>query len=231
MTKLNIELATIKEETISMWKLVQSQLQKGLSALLNFDKDLAREVVMIEKRVNGAELKIDRDCEDIFAIYSPVAIDLRFLLAVLKINTNLERMGDIAEGIAKMILDTDAPYKKQLLDSTQVVEMYHESLQIVEEILAAFENEDSAKARGIFKRDELLDEINRKANDLIMGYIKQNPQDVSQALTILSIIRRLERVGDQAENIAEEIIFYIEAKVIKHTSKKEKRSDDNEPLK
>ncbi|HEU0063873.1 MAG TPA: phosphate signaling complex protein PhoU [Flavisolibacter sp.] len=228
MTKLNIELATIKEETVTMWKLVQSQLQKGLSSLLNFDKDLAREVVMIEKRVNGAELKIDRDCEDIFAIYSPVAIDLRFLLAVLKINTNLERMGDIAEGIAKMILDTDAPFKKNLLDTTQVVEMYHESLQIVEEILTAFENEDSAIARGIFKRDEFLDQINRKANDLIMGYIKQNPQEVSQALTILSMIRRLERVGDQAENIAEEIIFYIEAKVIKHRSKKEKRSEDGD---
>src|SRR5437016_6050516 len=99
MTKLDAELSTIKEEAIQMWTLVQSQLQKGLSSLINFDKDLAREVIMIERRVNGAELKIDRDCEDIFAIYSPVAVDLRFLLAVLKINTNLERMGDIAEGI------------------------------------------------------------------------------------------------------------------------------------
>ena len=75
-----------------MWKLVQSQLLKALSALLNFDKDLAREIVMVEKRVNGAELKIDRDCEDILALYCPVAVDLRFLLAVLKINTNLERL-------------------------------------------------------------------------------------------------------------------------------------------
>ena len=82
MTKLDVELSTIKEETVEMWKLVQSQLQKGLSAILNFDKDLAREIVQIEKRVNGAELKIDRDCEDIFALYSPVAVDLRFLLAV-----------------------------------------------------------------------------------------------------------------------------------------------------
>ena len=164
MTKLDVELGTIKQETVDMWKLVQSQLQKGLSALLNFDKDLAREIVQIEKRVNGAELKIDRDCEDIFALYSPVAIDLRFLLAVLKINTNLERIGDIAEGIAKMILDTKEPFDKSLLDVTMVVEMYDECLQMVAEILGAFEKEDSAIARGIFRRDVLLEQINRKAN-------------------------------------------------------------------
>src|SRR6059058_635295 len=149
MSHLEIELNQLREEVINMFNLVYSQLTKGLSALLNFDKDLAREVVMVEKRVNAAELKIDRDCEDIFAIYSPVAVDLRFLLAVLKINTNLERMGDIAEGIAKMILDTSKPFKQTLLDATQVIEMYGESLQIVAEILTAFEKEDSAIARGI----------------------------------------------------------------------------------
>jgi phosphate transport system protein len=225
MTKLDVELGTIKEETIEMWKLVESQLQKGLSSLLNFDKDLAREVVLIEKRVNGAELKIDRDCEDILALYSPVAVDLRFLLAVLKINTNLERIGDIAEGIAKMILDTKEPFRKSLLDVTMVIEMYGECLQMVAEILNAFEKEDSAIARGIFKRDELLDQINRKANELIGSYVSQHPEDMEQSLTILSMIRRLERIGDQAENIAEEIIFYIEAKVLKHLSKRDKNSD------
>lgn len=225
MTKLDIELSAIKEETIEMWKLVQSQLQKGLSALLNFDKDLAREIVLIEKRVNGAELKIDRDCEDIFALYSPVAVDLRFLLAVLKINTNLERIGDIAEGIAKMVLDTKEPFNKSLLDETMVIEMYDECLQMVAEILNAFEKEDSAIARSIFKRDELLDQINRKANDLIAKYVSENPNNLEQSLTILSMIRRLERIGDQAENIAEEIIFYIEAKVLKHLSKNDKNME------
>jgi phosphate transport system protein len=225
MTKLDVELGTIKQETVDMWKLVQSQLQKGLSALLNFDKDLAREIVQIEKRVNGAELKIDRDCEDIFALYSPVAIDLRFLLAVLKINTNLERIGDIAEGIAKMILDTKEPFDKSLLDVTMVVEMYDECLQMVAEILGAFEKEDSAIARGIFRRDELLDQINRKANELIGKYLSEHPDKMEQSLTILSMIRRLERIGDQAENIAEEIIFYIEAKVLKHQSKRDRNME------
>ena len=222
MAKIEGELSLLKEEVISMCTLVHSQLQKGLSALLNFDKDLAREVVMLEKRVNSAELKIDRDCEDIFAIYCPVAVDLRFVLAVLKINTNLERMGDIAEGIAKLLIDTERAYTEELLNNTKIVEMYYEAILIVEQILKAFEMEDSAIARGIFKRDEFLDEINLKANALIIAHLKNHPDDIDQALNLLSIIRRLERVGDQAENIAEEIIFYLEAKVIKHTNRKEK---------
>jgi phosphate transport system protein len=222
MSKLDIELKDLKEEVVQMCELTFSQLSKSLSSLLNFDKDLAREVLMVEKRVNSAELKIDRDCEDIFAIYSPVAIDLRFLLAVLKINTNLERIGDIAEGIANLIIDTEKPFSQELLDKTQVVEMFGEALQIVEEIMHAFEKEDSAIARGIFKRDEFLDKVNINANNLIEDYVKSHPEEIRPALNVLSIIRRLERVGDQAENIAEEIIFFIEAKVLKHTSKKEK---------
>lgn len=222
MAKIEGELKSLREEVVNMCHLVESQLTKCLSSLLNFDKDLAREVVMIEKRVNSSELKIDRDCENILAIYCPVAIDLRFLLAVLKINTNLERMGDIAEGIAKLIIDTESPFKQALLDTTKVVEMYDEAIQIVEQILSAFEKEDSATARGIFKRDEFLDQINRTANQLISAYLKDHPEDLGQALNLLSIIRRLERVGDQAENIAEEIIFYMEAKVVRHTSKKNK---------
>jgi phosphate transport system protein len=222
MSKLDNELKDLKDEVVQMCELTFSQLSKSLSSLLNFDKDLAREVLMVEKRVNSAELKIDRDCEDIFAIYSPVAIDLRFLLAVLKINTNLERIGDIAEGIANLIIDTEKPFSQELLDNTKVVEMFGEALQIVEEIMDAFEKEDSAIARGIFKRDEFLDKVNMNANNLIVEYVKSHPEEIRPALNVLSIIRRLERVGDQAENIAEEIIFFIEAKVIKHTSKKRK---------
>lgn len=221
MSKLAEELKLLKEEVVEMCRLTYSQLSKSLSSLLNFDKDLAREVLMVERRVNSAELKIDSDCEDIFAIYSPVAVDLRFLLAVLKINTNLERIGDIADGIAKLIMDTKDPFSQELLDATKVVEMFGEALEIVEAIIVAFENEDSAIARGIFKRDEFLDTINQDANNKVIGYLKNHPDEMLQALNALSIIRKLERVGDQAENIAEEIIFYIEAKVVKHSQKKE----------
>src|ERR671922_1870290 len=104
MTHLEEELSYAKEEINEMCQVVISQLYKTREALIKFDKDLAREVVATEKRINGLELKIDRDCENIIALYNPVAVDLRTVLAILKINSNLERCGDIAEGIAKYII-------------------------------------------------------------------------------------------------------------------------------
>jgi len=216
MTQLENEIAALKTEVVNMWILVQSQLNKAKESMLNFDKDLAREVVMKEKRVNAYELKIDRDCENIFALYCPVAIDLRFLLAVLKINNNLERIGDIAEGIAKYVIETPVNFETKLLETTQVLRMYQEGVNILMDTRIAFEKEDTQLARSIFKRDEVLDQINREANGNIAALIKEDIKSINEALYILSIIRKLERVGDQAKNIAEEIIFFVEAKVLKH---------------
>lgn len=219
MSQLEIELKALREEVLKMWELVHSQLIKTLSSLVNFDKDLAHEVVNIEKRVNSLELKIDRDCEDILALFSPVAVDLRFLLAVLKINSNLERTADIAEGVAKFIISTDISFNPQLLESTKVVEMFQEAIKMIEETMASFESEDTTAVRSVFKQDDFLDEINRNANDLVIEHLKNYPEDIDQSLYIISIIRKLERVGDQSKNIAEEIIFYLEAKVLKHAKK------------
>lgn len=215
-TQFEIELDDVKAEVVNMWQLVLSQLVKARTAMLTFDKDLAREIIAKEKRVNAYELKIDRDCENIFALFCPVAIDLRFLLAVLKINNNLERIGDIAEGIAKYIIDTPVPFNLELLESTRVVEMFEGSINILADTQIAFQKEDTLLARTIFSRDEILDQINKAANTDIAAYIRQNIENVNEALFTISIIRKLERVGDQAKNIAEEIIFYVEAKVLKH---------------
>jgi phosphate transport system protein len=216
MTQVESELLLLKNEIMSMWDLVLSQLIKAKSSLVDFDKDLAREVVLKERRVNGFELKIDRDCENIFALLTPVAVDLRFVLAVLKINTNLERIGDIAEGIAKHILHVDAPFKNELLAATGVVSMAEEAIIILTDTLNAFENENTILARKVFQKDEFLDDINQRANQLVENYLQDHPQDLDQALYIHSVIRKLERVGDQSKNISEEIIFYLEAKVLKH---------------
>lgn len=202
-----------------MWTLVDSQLSKARLAFLNFDKDLAREVVLKEKRVNGSELKIDRDCENIFALFCPVAIDLRFLLAVLKINSNLERIGDIAEGIAKYVIDAEAPFTKELLDVTRVLPMYEESVSMLQATQTAFETEDTILARSVFKKDDFLDAVNKSSNKVLERHLQEHPEDTAQALWLLSIIRKLERVGDQTKNVAEEIIFYLEAKVLKHKGK------------
>lgn len=217
MTQFETEIADVKSEVINMWKLVLSQLLKAKNSLTTYNKDLAHEVIAREKRVNALELKIDRDCENIFALYCPVAIDLRFLLAVLKINNNLERIGDIADGIARYIVDTTEKFSAEALEVTQLMKMFDESISILSDSEAAFEFENTLLARTIFSRDEeVLDEINRNADANIAGFINKNPDRVSEALYILSIIRKLERVGDQCKNIAEEIIFYFEAKVLKH---------------
>jgi phosphate transport system protein len=169
--------------------------------------------------VNGSELKIDRDCENIFALFCPVAIDLRFLLAVLKINSNLERIGDIAEGIGKYIIDAEAPFTKEMLDATRILPMYEESVNMLQATQTAFETEDTILARSVFKKDDFLDNVNKTSNKVLEKHLEDHPEDLAQALWILSIIRKLERVGDQSKNIAEEIIFYLEAKVLKHKGK------------
>ena len=216
MTQLENEIQDIKAEVVSMWYLVESQLKKARTSMLHFDRDLAREVVLKEKRVNAFELKLDRDCENIFALYCPVAVDLRFLLAVLKINNNLERIGDIAEGVAKYVIESLTDFDHSLFKNTELITMFDDAISILTDTRIAFEKEDTILARSIFKKDEALDRINANAIKNIEECIKADLGMINDALYVLSIIRKLERVGDQAKNIAEEIIFYIEAKVLKH---------------
>ena len=225
MTPLENEIIGVKKELVNMWMLVQSQLNKAREAMVNFDKDLAREVLVKEKRVNSFELKIDRDCENIFALHCPVAIDLRFLLAALKINTNLERIGDIAAGVAKYVLDSTTNFDPEALESTSIIRMYDEAIAILIDTRTAFENEDTALARSIFKRDEVLDVVNRNATNTIAELIKADSTSLTEALFMLSIIRKLERIGDQSKNISEEIIFYVEAKILKHSGASKMKKD------
>ncbi len=223
MNHLDAELKMLRLDMLEMFSLVISQLEKGRQALTTFDKDLAREIIMTEKRVNSFELKLDRDCENIFALFQPVAVDLRFVLATLKINSNLERIGDIAEGIAKFVLDIRLSPEPKLLEATRLIEMFDTSISMIKDVKLALETEDTALARRVFQKDDLLDEINGIANQTVGDFIRATPDRINQSLNILSMIRKLERVGDQAKNISEEIIFYIEAKVLKHRSKEEKK--------
>lgn len=228
LTPLDNEIQQLKLQVISMWEMVLSQLQKAENALKNMDRDLAREVILTEKRVNAFELKIDSDCEDIIALFAPVAIDLRFVLAVLKINMNLERTGDIAEGIGKFVVDIPEDFDARILEITRVLEMYQQANEMISDVLNAFEEEDTMLARKVFKKDDLLDEINKNAAVIVASYIKEDPAKIESALYILSTIRKLERVGDQAKNMAEEIIFYSEAKVLKHKPKNKKSNAEEE---
>ncbi len=223
MTHLDSELRSLKSDLLEMFNLVLNQMGKSKDALVRLDKDLAREIMVNEKRVNGFELKIDRDCENIIALFTPVAVDLRFVLACLKINSNLERVGDIADGVARFVLDIKLEPERKLIDATRLMEMFDVCDVILTDVMNAFDKEDTQLARSVFKKDEILDQININANAAVADFIRNTPDRINQSLYILSTIRKLERVGDQCKNIAEEIIFYIEAKVLKHKSLSQKQ--------
>ncbi len=221
MTHLDSELEQIKLQVVEMMALVKSQLAKGKDAVLTFDKDLVHEINAKENRVNAMELNIDRDVENALALYSPVAVDLRFVMASFKISADLERLGDNAVGIAKYINNVDEQLTQKNLDKIRFAEMYESALTMLDDIFEAFEKEDTKLARKVFIKDRVLNEINGNAANVAIELIKENPEKTHNYLYLLSIIRKLERVGDLVKNIAEELIFYSEAKVLKHRKKKE----------
>ena len=219
MTHLDSELKQIKQQVVEMMSLVRSQLAKGKDAVLTFDKDLVHEINANENRVNAMELNIDRAIENALALYSPVAVDLRFVMAAFKISADLERIADNAVGIAKYINSVDTQLAQKNLDKIRFTEMYENALLMLDNVFEAFEKEDTKLARQVFIKDVLLNEINTNDAYIAIELIHAKPEKIHNYLYLLSIIRKLERVGDLAKNIAEELIFYVEAKVLKHHPK------------
>ena len=202
-----------------MFTLVKGQLNKSMKALFEKDDDLASEVLHTEKLVNATELTIDRACENIFALLSPVAHDMRFVFASLKINGDLERIGDYAEGISKLVLLGEKKFDEVLIEKISLRRMYDTSCGMLHDVGEAYVDDNTRLARSVFSKDAYLNEINMKVTNVIEEYCKENIDNMRQALILLSIIRKLERVGDHVTNIAEEIIFYKEATVLKHGNK------------
>jgi phosphate transport system protein len=220
MGHLDNEITSLKNNLIEMFLLVQKQLRKSVIALNTLDKNLAREVLVNERRVNAEELKIDKDCENFVALFNPVAIDLRFVFAAFKINSHLESIGDSAKGISKFVLEMDKTFDAQLLEELQLEKMYQMVNTMIEDNVRALRNDDTSQARLVFTTDVEVDAINRQATSVVAGHLANGHPDVVPLLNLISIIRRLERVGDLTSNIAEEIIFYLEAKVLKHEKEK-----------
>src|SRR5512145_506233 len=158
MTHLDTELKQLRASVIEMWNLVISQLEKAKIIIEQHDKSLYCEVKANEKRVDAFELKLDMDCENILALFNPVANDLRFVLSVLKINYNLERIGDYAKGTAAVVKDCDYKINADSLKETRISEMFDVCITMLSEALEAFDKEDNIMARNIFAKDEMLDE-------------------------------------------------------------------------
>lgn len=220
MTHLDTELIKLKQQLFEMWSLVISQVETSREALINFDKGAASEIAFKEKLVDTYELKIDRECENIIALYNPVASDLRLTLSILKINTDLERIGDFARGIARFVKKCPKEnINPDLLKVCQFDDLIKNAIGMLTDAKLAFENENTRMAVSIFSHDEFIDDVRRSSNKIISDYIRKHPDEIDEALNMHSIIRKIERIGDHCSNIAEEIVFYIDAKVLKHSGK------------
>lgn len=233
MNQLEKELQRITNKVSEMWALVEFQVINGKEALVKADTELAKKVIKRGKKVNAYDIKIDRMIENFFALYNPVAVDLRWALAILKINANLERIGDSAESVAFMLREIDSPLDPDLMEATRLVEMYDGAISMLQEVHRAFHQKDTEMARALIGKDRLLNTIHRKTDKVLIQYIQQHPDRLAQSLKVSGIIRKLERIGDQVTNIAEEIVFYVDAKVVKHKKDKKRRDhpsqDEDEP--
>lgn len=216
------ELQTIKQEVNDMWELVQKQFENARAAVLSGDRNLAAVVIGREKRVNSFELRIDSDIEDFIALYNPVAIDLRFSLAMLNITSNLERLGDYAEGIARFVVRNEMDAQaKELVSQMGLLKMYDMVLDMLSTVFKALKDHDIEAAKSVFGRDDAIDDINRDSLDRLTEYATAHPQSVRLCLEVSALFRRLERAGDHINNLAEQTVYYIDAEVLKHSGNKE----------
>lgn len=223
MTYLELEIKNLKESILEMMQLVHSQLEKSKVAFLEMDLDLAEEIIHSEKRVNAMELAIDRDCENIFARFNPLATDLRFVVSMLKMNSDLERIGDYADGIADYVVEFNHPVSKELLEKTELPRMFDIAISMVEDMAESFETEDTELGRKVFKKDTLLNEINKNAPEAITKFVTEHPKLIPESLYTFSTVKKIERIGDHVKNVSEDLIFYLEAEVLKHKKLKKNK--------
>jgi phosphate transport system protein len=211
------ELLALKEEVNQMWKLVLSQLEKTKQAFLSSDIEIAREVVSREKRVDAFDLKINCDCENYIALFTPVAIDLRLVLSLIKISSTLERIADFCEGIARHIIEKDCTgTEAELIEDLQLEKMFDILLSMLSDNFVALESENTKMSGKILSKDDEIDNLYYNSINILCDYLSKKPEHIRRGLEMILLIRKLERIGDHCTNIVEEIVFYVDAKVLKH---------------
>lgn len=218
MAAIEGELQALRENLLDMLSMVKAQMDKCRKAILNGDKELAEEVIEDERRINGQELAMDRDCENILALHTPVATDLRLVLATLKITNELERIADSAKSLAKVVRDAK---KKELkwMKELQIVHMLDVLVDMLKEMGSALKKNDTKPALKAVKKDEELNGYFKASLKTTAALVLKHPDDAKSILTLMLMVRNLERSGDLTKNIAEEIVFHMEARVLKHKSK------------
>jgi len=219
MTHLEEEILKTKEDTLKMFQLTVEQVENAYKSLFTKDVALAMAIKNKEEQINRMELEIEKQVENVFALFNPVAIDLRFLLSVLRIIYNLERIGDSSKAIAKFVIKKKYILDEDIIQKINLNDLYEIAFKSLLLVKDAFEKEDVKLAYKLIEKNTDIEELCDEAQIKIAEYIRQQPDKTEYGLSILSLIRKIERIQDQSKNIAREIIFYLEAKILKHQGK------------
>ena len=207
-------MVALKNDLLEMAALAQQHLNEATKAAKQRDVELARQVIAKDELVNNYEIKIEEECIRLLATQQPLASDLRMLTAILKINNDLERIADHAVNIAQSVEKiADKPPVKPLISIPRMTEIVQEMLR---SSLDALVQEKLELARQVCQQDDEVDNLNDEVVRELITYMMEDPRTISRALELINISKNLERVADLATNIAEDVVFIFQAKIIKH---------------
>ena len=208
------ELDGLKTSLIKMGSLAEEAVRLSIKALIENDPALAHKVIQEEERINSLEIEIDNAIVDILALQQPVAIDLRLILAAQKINNDLERIGDHAVNIAESVITIQSyDDRQQLIFIPKMAELAE---QMLRDALDSFVHNDPQLGMSVLEHDDTIDDLNRNVFHRSVENMKNNQRTIEMGMHLTRISRNIERIADLATNIAEEVIFIAQAKIVKH---------------
>jgi len=224
-THFQMELEELKQSLLKMASLAEEAIRQAIQSLVQRDSELARKTLEGEDRINKLEIFIDDRCLMLLALRQPLAVDLRFITSAMKIITDLERIGDQAVNIAEhvMILNEE-PQLKPYIDIPRMAELVQ---SMVRDALDAFVNKDSKLARSVCERDDRVDGLNDQVFRELLTFMISDPQTITRAVHLMIVCRCLERIADHATNISEDVIFMVDAVVIKHHADEQKEGKED----
>lgn len=213
-THFHKELEELKEKLLRMAALVQEAISDAVQSLVKRDSELAQKTFVGEDRINKLEIEIDDMCLKFLALKQPMATDLRFITSAMKIITDLERMGDQAVNIAERAISLNQePQLKPYIDIPRMADL---TQSMVRDVLNSFVNRDSKLARSVCERDDVVDALNDQVFRELLTYMITDTKAIPRSVHLMIVSRCLERIADHATNIAEDVIFMVDARVIKH---------------
>lgn len=213
---LHRDLDKLKKDILLLSTMVEEATNQAVLALMDRRSDVAREVQRGDKEIDAREIRIEEDCLKILALHQPVANDLRFVVAVMKVNNDLERVGDLAGNLAGRAIYLADQSPVDIPDGIR--ELSELVPKMLRESLDALIQQDTDLARRILAEDEHVDQVHKDLYSLLEGRMEETPDQITKLIQLLSVSRYLERIADLATNIAEDVVFLVDGDVVRHRS-------------